>query len=350
MAKELKVAVAGLGIARYFAQEFQKHPQCEIVAVTDPNPTALTTGADALNVKGRYTDFSLMLSEVKPDIVYIATPNRFHKPLTLEALDAGSHVLCEKPMAMHADEAREMNAAASRCGKRLMINYPFRFHACTWPLKQEIQDGLLGDIYFARTQWMRRRGLPGFGGWFGQKALSGGGPLIDLGVHRLDLALWLMNYPKPVWVMGATYNHIARELAGSQKKTFDVEDLAAAFIRFENGAVLELTASWASNIKKKEWMETHLLGTKAGLVQKNIGEAYEFCSEIYLERNGTHYNMQPSGTTPTGPGSAMRHFADAILEGTPHIATGEEGLIIMELLDAIYLSAERKEPVKITEP
>ena len=345
--KKLKVAVVGLGMGRHHVKEFQKHAGCEVVAVMDVDAARLDSRADELGVKGRYTDMDAMLKKEQLDIVCIATPNVFHKPLTIKALEAGCHVLCEKPMAMNAAEAREMLAAAERSGRRLMINFSFRFSAAAWPLKQEVESGLLGDIYFARTQWLRRRGLPGFGGWFGQKALAGGGPLIDLGVHRLDLALWLMGYPQPVWVMGATYNHIGKRLADEQQKAFDVEDLAAAFVRFDNGATLELTASWASNINERELIETRLLGTKAGLVQRNMNEGYDFESEIYLERNGVQYNMHPHGKMPAGPGSAMAHFADSIINDVPHIATGEEGLIVMELLDAIYASAASGEPVKI---
>lgn len=347
MSEKLKVAVVGLGMGRSHVKEFQKHPACEVTAVLDVDAEKLNLRADELGVKKRYTDMQQMLAKEKLDIVCVATPNLYHKPLTIAALEAGCHVLCEKPMAMNAAEARDMLAVAQRTGKRLMINFSFRFSPAAWPLKKEIETGVLGDIYFARTQWLRRRGLPGFGGWFGQKKLSGGGPLIDLGVHRLDLALWLMGYPKPVWVMGATYNHISKQLATVQKKAFDVEDLAAAFIRFENGAVLELTASWAGNIREKENIETRLLGTEGGLVQRNIAEGYDFESEIYFERHGVQYNMQPHGKMPAGPGSAMAHFADSIVAETPHTATGEEGLIVMELLDAIYASAESGEPVRV---
>ncbi|MCX7806961.1 MAG: Gfo/Idh/MocA family oxidoreductase, partial [Planctomycetota bacterium] len=168
-----------------------------------------------------YTSAEDMLAKEHLDAVSIATPNKFHAPLTLAAIAAGCHVLCEKPMAMNAVEAREMLDAAQKAGKRLMINFSYRFNEMSMALKQQVDAGLLGEIYFGRTVWHRRRGLPGFGGWFGQKALSGGGPLIDLGVHRLDLALWLMGYPKPVWVMGSTYQHLGLALAQKQGKTFD---------------------------------------------------------------------------------------------------------------------------------
>jgi predicted dehydrogenase len=249
-------------------------------------------------------------------------------------------------MAMNANEARAMLAAAEKAGRRLMINFSYRFTEQSQALKDRVDAGELGEVYFARTIWHRRRGMPQFGSWFGQKAFSGGGPLIDLGVHRLDLALWLMGYPKPVWVMSSTYNPIATALAAQQGVTYDVEDLAVGLIKFENGATLEVEASWAANIKERELMETRLFGTKGGLVQRNLNETYEFEAEMYVERDGAHYDVKlhiPRGRVK----SAMYHLIESIVNDTPHVATGEEGLLVMEILDAIYKSAEEGRPVQI---
>jgi predicted dehydrogenase len=213
-------------------------------------------------------------------------------------------------------------------------------------LKQQVDSGVLGQIYFGRTVWHRRRGLPGFGGWFGQKASSGGGPLIDLGVHRLDLALWLMGYPQPVWVLGSTYNHIASAIAAEKGAKFDVEDLAAGLVKFDNGATLVIEASWAANIKESELMETRLLGTKGGLVQRNLDETYKFEAELFLEQGGNHFDMKVHPPFPPVR-SAMCHFIDCILSGKAHLATGEEGLKVMQILDALYQSAAEGGPVKI---
>ena len=344
---KVRVGVVGLGMGRHHIAGYQTHPAAEVVAITDLDESRLQQIGDQYNVSTRYLSGEEMLQEEELDIVSIATPNKFHAPLTISALEAGSHVLCEKPMAMSADEARTMLAAAEKAGKRLMVNFSYRFTEQSQALKDRVDAGELGDIYFARTVWHKRRGLPRFGGWFGQKDLSGGGPLIDLGVHRLDLALWLMGYPRPVWVMGSTYNPIATTLAKEQGVDYDVEDLAVGLIKFDNGATLEVEASWAANIKEQELMETRLLGTKGGLVQRNLNETYEFEAELYVERNGAHYDMALHAP-PRRRLNAMNHFVESIVRNTPHIATGEEGLLVMEILDAIYQSAEEKRPVQIS--
>lgn len=342
----LRIGVIGLGMGRHHIAGYQSHPGAQVVAASDVDENRLSEICDKYNVPQRYTSVADMLANERLDVVSVATPNRYHKELALAAFAAGCHVLCEKPMAMSAAEGREMLAAAQQAGKRLMINFSYRFSDQSVALKQQVDSGMLGDIYFARTVWHRRRGLPGFGGWFGQKELSGGGPLIDLGVHRLDLALWLMGYPRPVWVLGSTYNPIGSAMAARQGKQFDVEDLAVGLVKFENGATLELEASWATNMKESEFMETRLYGTKAGLVQRNLDETYKFEAEIYLEKEGAHFDMKLHPPVP-GAVSPYVHFVDAILNDRPHTAPGEEGLLVMEILDAIYRSAAEGGPVQI---
>jgi len=344
--KKLRVGVIGLGIGRMHLDGYKTHAGAEIVAIADTDPVRLQKVGDEYGVVQRYACAEEMLQKEKLDIVSVCTPNKFHKPLTLEAIRNGCHVLCEKPMAMNACEAIEMQEAARKAGRRIMINFSSRFGPTGYALKQQVDAGVVGDIYFGRTVWHRRRGMPGFGGWFGTKELSGGGPLIDLGVHRLDLALWLMGYPQPAWVMGATFDPIAQEIAAREGKKFDVEDLAAACIKFENGAMLMVEASWASNQKKNEQMETMLFGTKGGLSQHNVGEGYDAEAELYVERNGCQFDMKLHAPVPKAHG-AMYHFVDAIATDCPHIATGEEGVTVMKILDAIYESAKTGAPVRI---
>ncbi len=315
--------------------------------MADPDEARLREIGDQHGVPHRYRTAEEMLAKEKLDVVSVCTPNKFHAPLTIAALKAGAHVLCEKPMAMNTAEAQQMLAASREAGKRIMINFSYRFDPKARALKSQVDSGALGEIYFARSAWHRRRGLPGFGGWFGQKELAGGGPLIDLGVHRIDLALWLMGYPKPVWVLASTYNPIGTRLAKEQGKKFDVEDMAVGLVKFANGTTLAVEASWAANIAEQELMETRLFGTKGGGVHRNLREGYEFESEIFVERDGYHYDMKLHH--PPGPplNNQFHHFVESIVTDTPHIATGEDGLIVMELLDAIYASAASGKPIEI---
>jgi len=344
---KLRIGVIGLGIGRHHIQSYQTNPRAEVVAIADQDEARLKEIGEQFSIKQRYQSAEEMLAKEQLDIVSVCTPNKFHAPLTIAALQAGAHVLCEKPMAMNAAEAQQMLDVAKSTGKRIMINFSYRFTPDARALQAQVAAGALGEIYFARTVWHRRRGLPGFGGWFGQKELAGGGPLIDLGVHRLDLALWLMGYPKPVWVMGSSYHHIGSRLAKEQGKKFDVEDLAAGFVKFANGATLEVEASWAANIAENELMETRLLGTKGGAVQRNKNGTYEFESEIYTEQNGWHCDTKPRGSVSGVVQNQFHLFVDSILDNTPTPATGEEGYIVMELLDAIYQSAATGRPVEI---
>ena len=345
--KKIKIAVVGLGMGTAHVMGYREHPLADVVAVVDVDKKRLKEiGKKNLRIPNRYTSLKKMINKESPDIVSIAVPNCFHKNLAIEAMRSGCHVLCEKPMAMNAKEAEEMIEVSEKTGKRLMINFSFRFTEQSFALKKQVESGILGDIYFGRTVWHRRRGMPGFGGWFGKKEMSGGGPIIDLGIHRLDLALWLMNYPEPKYVMASTYNYLAKEAAKREKKEFTVEDIGVAMIKFENGATLELEASWAANIKDCEEMSTRLLGTKGGLVQKNIDEGYVFDAEIFIEKAGCLFDVKLHPPVPASH-SSYYHFVDSIANNVPHTATAEEGLIVMRILDAIYKSAESGEPVKL---
>lgn len=347
MKNTVNIGVIGLGMGRAHIERFRTHPAANVVAIADTNRSLLSERAAQFGIPKTYQEYEEMLAKEDLDVVSIATPNSLHLPMALAAFEAGCHVLCEKPMALNAEQGRQMLEAARRAGKRLMIDFSFRFAPQSLALKQQVDDGVFGDIYYARTLWLRRRGMPRFGGWFGQKALSGGGPLIDLGVHRLDLALWLMGYPKPVYVTGNTVYGVATELAKQQGKLFDVEDFAAGYIQFENGATLCLEASWASHIKEQELMETRLFGTKGGAHHYNVNEGYDFAVETYTEERGFFYDRQLHAFPRQDAHNAMYQFVEAIITDTPHRATGEEGLIVMEILDALYHSAATGHPVAI---
>jgi predicted dehydrogenase len=336
--KKLRMGVVGLGMGRGHARGYLSHPQAELVALCDMDPVRLAQEAAEMGVAQTYEDALEMFDRADLDAVSIAVPNKLHAPLTIAALKRGLHVLCEKPMARTAKEAERMLAAARTAKKNLMINFSFRFSDMSFALKEQVDAGVVGDIYFGRSVWHRRRGVPRFGGWFGVREMSGGGPLIDLGVHRLDLALWLMGYPEPIAVSGSTYDPIASEMAQREGKTFDVEDLACGLIKFANGATLVLEASWALNIRENEHMITSLYGTRGGLVQRNTGGTYDFEAELYTVEGDSHFTKKLDRRTQRAP-SSYGEFVDSILEKRQPIATGEHGLKVMKILDGIYKSA-----------
>ena len=345
--KKVRVGVIGVGMGSTHINGYQKDGRVELAAVCDVNESRLRAAAERFGVPADrlYTDADEMFRKADLDAVSVVTPNKFHAPLTLAAFKAGLHVLCDKPMAMTVKEAEQMLAGSKKARKNLMINFSYRFLDMSCALKQQVDAGVIGDIYFGRTVWHRRRGIPGFGGWFTDKELAGGGPLIDLGVHRVDLALWLMGYPDPVAVSGSTYCVIARELAKKAKKNYTVEDLACGLVKFANGATLLVEASWAVNNNQEEEMITSLYGTKGGLVQKNVNATYEWTAEIFTEEGGNLYTKTLDKAVVSVP-SAYREFISSILENRPPSATGEEGLKVMKVLEGLYRSAETGSEVR----
>jgi predicted dehydrogenase len=329
----------GRGHARAAAAD----PRVDLVALCDINPDRLSPYCTELEAQG-FADHKKMLSTAKPDIVSVALPNHLHKPITIDALKAGAHVICEKPMAMNTREAERMLQVAEDAKRHLMINLSYRFTGEAQALKKVVDAGTVGDIYFSRTSWHRTRGIPGFGGWFSTKKLSGGGPLIDLGVHRIDLAMWLMGHPRPVTVSAATYDHIGKRLAKEQGKTFDVEDLGVAFIRFENGATMQLEISWAINCERRDEMTTWLYGTKAGLVHRNT-EGYNFEALLFGEWNGQYVSSRLMHVPK--PRNSMNHFIDVVVDGATPVVTAAEGVNVMRILDGIYKSAEKGKEIKV---
>ena len=355
MGKLLKAGVIGLGMGGNHLAAYLEHPDVEVVAIADRRedrrallPTNYPT------FKGKvYTEGIEMIRKEKLDIVSVAVPNFLHKDLTIAALESGANVLCEKPMALNTADAQLMADTAKRCGKLLGINFSKRFLPQSRAMKDLVDEGLLGSIYYGRSVWLRRSGIPGLttnatsgmGPWFFNKKLSGGGPLIDLGVHRLDLALWLMGYPKPTWVMASTYDKLAQKLAVKRGVEYTVEDLACAMIKFANGATLELDASWAAHIRENELQTTRLLGETGGLYQYTLDEGYTLDIEYYYDINGRQYDGKLHNFPETP--RAYELFVNAVRDGKPFMASAEEGVTAMKIIDAVYASAASGAPVKI---
>lgn len=343
--ERVRVAVIGMGMGRNHAVHFRDAPEADLIALCDVDEQRLAEVASETGPRRTYRRWEDVLADPEIDAVSVVLPNSLHAPVTLAALESGKHVMCEKPLAMNAAEAEQMVATARRLDRKLMVHFNVRFTRTAQAVKRAIDDGHVGHIYYARSIWHRKRGIPRLGGWFTQKAMAGGGVLIDLGVHRLDLALWLMGYPKPVSVTGVTYDLLGKELAEREGKRFEVEDLAAAFIRFDNGATLSLETSWASNTEKREDQNVQFFGTIGGAVIRNTDEGYSFEARIIKDEFGELKYWDPEPHEPLE--TAQQHFCRSILNNTEPMAPGEQGLTVMRLLDAIYTSAASGREVRL---
>ena len=338
---QLKVGVVGLRMGQDHIDGYLTHPNVEIKAICDMIPDVLERVGNKYGIESRYTSYEEMIEKEQLDVVSIATPNRFHKDMTLLALDKGSHVLCEKPIGMNAEEAIAMQRKSEETGKRLMVNYSYRFIPQSVALKQRIDAGFLGDIYSASSHWLRNiSGFSQFGGWFGKKAMSGGGVLIDIGVHCLDKVLWLMDFPEVESVTACTHDRICQKVAKATGQDFDVEDTVEAFIKFKNNASFTLRLSWAANILESNLIEFRLLGEKEGILEQNINQGYTFDAKTFYESNGVSYSLNINEVSPKICPTSMYYFVDAILNDKPHMANGTEAIQVMQLIDAIYESAE----------
>ncbi|MHB0859379.1 MAG: Gfo/Idh/MocA family protein [Anaerolineae bacterium] len=343
---KLRVGVVGLGMGKYHAKAYDASEKAELVAICDVKAELLAEYQRIYPHAAAYTGYEDMFIRGGLDAVSVAVPNALHAEVSIAAMQAGLHVLCEKPMALNAAQAQEMLDVSRETGKKLMIHFNYRFSPPSQFLKSYVDEGNLGSIYYAKTRWLRSRGIPKLGGWFGIKGLSGGGPLIDLGVHRLDLAMWLMGYPKALSVSASTYGMLGARLAQEAGATYDVEDLASAFIRLNNGVTLTLEASWAGGTERAEDMLTAIYGTEGAAIQRNRGEGYEFEAVVLQDVAGAMTEVSPRRYTRQCP-SAIDEFVDAIREDRVPSAPGEQGLEMMRIIDAIYQSAEEGHEIRL---
>lgn len=354
MAKKLKIGLIGTGMICNWAHipGYEKmSDDCEIVWACDLIEDKAQEVAKKHGIPKVTTDYQDILNDPEIDAVSVMTPNIAHMQPTIDALNAGKHVLCEKPLSMNADQSRKMCAAARDNGKMLQVGLQQRFTKEGQFLRQYIDNGGLGDIYYARAQALRRRGVPGWG-VFTNKELQGGGPLIDIGVHILDFTLTMMGYPKPVSASGMTWNMLGTnpDLYNSwgdyDRSAFTVEDMAVGFIRFDNDAVVVLESSFMSNLDGNPY-GTQLLGTKGG------ARAYfdeEKPVEIYTEQNKQLFNMTPANLPEVEAPhqEEVKAFINAInAGGTDSPVPGEQGLTLNAIFDALYKSAETRTEEKI---
>lgn len=346
--KKWRVGIIGIGgiFKGSHIGEYLDDERLEVVALCDIIEERATEIRDKHFPNAAvYTDFRELLKDESIDSVDICTPNYLHSIIAVAAFEAGKHVFCEKPDAVNVEEVLKMNKAAEKAGKTLMIMRNNRFSEGSQYAKKFIESGAMGEIYCGRCGWQRRRGIPGKGGWFTTKAESGGGPLIDLGVHMIDLAIWLMGSPKPVTVTGSTYRKFADSDTSDSVNsdfgdkvsdgTFDVEDLAMGTIRFDNGAQLQIEFSWASNIKKENRF-VELRGTKAGLSWHD-GDV-----EIFTEMHGEGCDIHPSNLQPEKKEHVLNliNFYDVVIDGKEPVFKPQQGIDMIKILCAIYKSAE----------
>jgi predicted dehydrogenase len=343
-----KIGIIGTGgISASHIESYLQNPGVELAAFCDINEDRLNTMGDKYGIQKRFTDANKMLAQVPElEAVSVCTWNSAHAPMTIAALNAGKHVFCEKPMATSAAAAREMLAAAEKNKKLLMIGFVRRFGRDCTVLKDFIDHDYLGEIYYAKATYFRRHGSPG--GWFGDKSRSGGGPLIDLGVHVIDLSRYLMGNHKPVSVYGATFQklfnrpnvkaakgYVASSAVDEKKDICDVEDLASAMIRFDNGAVLQIEASFSLNIKSDEG-QLQFFGTKGGAKLSPELEMYTEINDYLADVN----LASPTALSFDGLFQAeIDHFVDCVRNGTTCRAPAADGVELMRILDGIYESA-----------
>jgi predicted dehydrogenase len=319
----------------------------EVIAVADVFEATARAAAEKFNVPNVFTDYRKMLRMPEIDAVSVCTPNFMHREATIAALKAGKHVLVEKPMAMNAKECDAMIKAAQETGKKLQVGFNNRFSGGAQTLKKFIDRGDLGEIYYARAQALRRRGIPGWG-VFTQKDKQGGGPLIDIGVHILDLTLWLMGHPRPVSVSG-----VARQDFGKRKdivglmgqwdtENFTVEDFAVGFIRFANGASITLESSFVANIES-DVFNAQLFGTEGGCTVHPC--------KLFFEKDRTLLDVTPSHIPEIATHPAeIRSFVAAVKNDTAVFVPGEQAAMVNRIIDGIYRSQETGKEVKIESP
>ncbi|MCM3440245.1 Gfo/Idh/MocA family oxidoreductase [Metabacillus halosaccharovorans] len=336
---------AGNNAVKKHLSNYSRLSNIELVAVCDVNIENGRKAAETYNIPNVYKNYQDMIIKEDLDIVSVCTPNSLHTDITIYALQNGVNVHCEKPLAINGKEAQRIVEAKNRSGKNVMVGLNNRFTNEAVYLKKCIDEGYLGDIYKAKAGWIRRSGIPGRGTWFTNKEVAGGGVMIDLGVHYLDLALYLMGMPEPTYVTGATYQNFAHTdkrnrngYKGNPNGIFNVEDSANGFIGLQDGATVNFEFSWASNIDEDQTF-IEILGTKGGASIIN-GEL-----KIHSEILDSCVDISPILNPNIKLKNEFEHFTNSILSSEELLAPAEHGVYMMNIIDHFYLSAEKQEPV-----
>ena len=353
----VKVAIIGCGGIAFgkHMPSLSKLDNVELVAFCDiieerAQRAAKEYGTEDAKV---YTDYKELLKDETIELVHVCTPNKSHADITVAALESGKHVMCEKPMAKTAADARRMLEAAKRTGKKLTIGYQGRHRTDSQYLYNECRAGELGDIYYAKAHAVRRRGVPTWGVFLNEEE-QGGGPLIDIGTQALDLTLWMMDNYKPKYVVGSVYHKLsqtenaANAFGSWDPKEFTVEDSAFGFIVMENGATIVLESSWALNTLQEGEAKTTLCGTKGGADMLDglriNGEKHSklYTSKPALGPGGVAFY---AGESESDADREARLWIESIINDTEPVVLPEQALVVTEILEAIYESAKTGKPV-----
>lgn len=340
LGKSVRFGIVGLGIGRAHATGIQKSRGGQVLALCDTDPEVLAQQCQSFGVTRAYSDYRELCADPDVDAVCVCTPNYLHAEVAICALECGKHIIVEKPIGSSASEGERILEAAARFGKSgsAMTAFSSRFTGPAQLLRRAVDEGQLGHVYYARASYLRRQGIPGYGTWFTHRERSGGGALIDLGVHVLDVAWWLMGCPEPESCLGATFAEFGPRMKGLAGKRrivpdgpFDVEDLGCGLIRFRDGRAISLEASWASHVATAG-ANVLLFGTRGGA-------SLEPCiihTDLYGE---SPVDIRPEVPQVYGHEGELQHFIDCIVEGRQPLATLEHGIAVQRMLDGIYESA-----------
>ena len=345
--RPLQLAFIGAGgVLTHHMKNLKPVPHVQAVAVADVSEGAIAWAKEQFGIPNGFTDFKRMFREMPQiDAVCVCTPNWLHAEHSIAALEAGKHVMVEKPMALNARDAQRMVDAAKAGGKQLVVGFQHRFEPRSRMIRRLIESGAFGRILYVRAQALRRRGITSWG-VFGRKDLQGGGPLVDVGVHMLETGHYLMGAPRPVSATANTFCYIGDKPCEVEApwgpwdhKTYTVEDLAVGMVRFEGGAMMTVESSFAAHIER-DVMNVQVMGEKGG--------ANFETGQVFTDQGGYMMTMTPAHLSETHPFEyKMRHFVEVARGVRYNEVPPEHGLMVQKMLDAIYESAGKGREVEV---
>ncbi len=350
MSKIYRVGVIGGGgsIGQQHILSFQQSPFAKVVAIAETSEPRGQESLKRFGIPDLHRDYRALLRRKDIDVISIALPNYLHARVAIAALQAGKHVMLDKPMATNARDAARILAAAKRARRVFMVGQNMRFNPDSQQLKAMIQDGALGEIYHANAYWLRRSGIPRIGSWFTRKKFAGGGACYDIGVHLLDLTLHLLGRFDVKAVSGSVSGRLGSKGIGDgswgkseidSRKIFDVDDSALALIKLKNGATVYLQVTWAAFIDKDNDYGVEIYGDKAGA-------RWQPARVFTLTKNGA-VSTEVKPVRRAVPADRMVHFMECVALRKKPLVKPEESLQVQRVLDAIYESSRTGREVRL---